>query len=145
MKQNDAQKAVAACAAYARHTATIKALGNAIHKCLKGCRSKRFHVDGGKATHLSLALRMSVTDEETGERRRLYDDEILAAIGRCQHCRAAFSAIKARKSARPLRSRLRYVRRADRSCGWACTYRPATVNPSAPKEKPPNQGGCFCF
>ncbi|SIO39356.1 hypothetical protein SAMN05444172_1576 [Burkholderia sp. GAS332] len=100
MQQNDQVKAVRACAAYARHAAVIKALGGAIHKGLGGCRSKERDGDGNKVTHLSKALRMSVTEEDTGERRRLQDDEVMAAIGRCTHCRAAFNAIKARKSAR---------------------------------------------
>jgi hypothetical protein len=100
MKQNDQVKAVQACAAYARHAADIKALGNAIHEGLEGCRSKLRGDNGEKLTHLSKALRESVTEDETGEHRRLYDDEILKANGRCSHCRAAFNAIKARKSAR---------------------------------------------
>jgi hypothetical protein len=100
MKQSNEVKAVQACVAYARHAADIKALGRAIHEGLEGCRSKEQDDNGAKVTHLSKALRMSVEIEETGERRRLHDDEILAAIGRCTHCRAAFKSIKDRKSAR---------------------------------------------
>jgi hypothetical protein len=100
MKQSNEVKAVQACANYARHTAEIKKLSSAIHQGLKGCRSKSHGDNGEKITHLSKALRESVTEDEAGERRRLYDHEILKAIVRCSHCSAAFNAIKARKSAR---------------------------------------------
>ena len=97
---SDETKALQACARYATRAAEIKQLTATIGNSLRACRSKERDDNGAKATHLSKALRMSVEIEETGERRRLYDDEILAVTGRCGCCRAAFNAIKARKSKR---------------------------------------------
>lgn len=101
MKQTEEQKALQACANYARLTRGIEHLTAAVGEALRACPGPDVLDESDRSlTHLSVALRATVVLEDTGERRRQYDEEITAEVDRCPHCAAAFHAIKARKYAR---------------------------------------------
>lgn len=105
----DAEKAVAACIAYAKAQAEVRRLSNEIGDALSACHSAYVakHPDDWTApmweSHLKQAYAYEEIEETqyTGGRRDyLTSEEQAEVLAECPHCLAAHKAIQQRKTAR---------------------------------------------
>lgn len=104
MKTN-AEKALVACAQYAKLNSEIKALSSLIGDCLGACLSAQIvSGNGGKVeSHLSTAYTFEYTEgdfEYSDGRRYLTEEEQLEVLAECPHCMTAHKAVQDRKKAR---------------------------------------------
>lgn len=100
---SDEQKALKACADYARLTREISSLKTALGDHLGKCTGVRTP-ELGDSTHLSVAYRPEVVESdshyEDAHNVFMTDAEIRAYLAVCPHCLSAHEAIQARKVAR---------------------------------------------
>lgn len=97
----DEQKALKACADYARLTREIASLKTALGDHLGKCPGVRTP-EIGDSTHLSVAYAPELSESDYFEPYRVWkgDKQIRAYLAICPHCLAAHEAIQQRKAAR---------------------------------------------
>lgn len=108
----EAEKAIAACIAYARAGADVARLTKVIGEALNACATAHLEKYAGCVTngeyppewesHLKQAYEFEEDDDYFGDSRRVYMDaeEQAEFLAQCPHCLAAHTAIQQRKEAR---------------------------------------------